>query len=99
MFERGAATARQAAGSGVGSALREALEAWIRKADAAPPTGHVAVMFTDIVGSTQFTQLHGDAKHYDMVQPPARSVHPARHELSTRQHTHHRSRLHAALHH
>ncbi|HEX9464355.1 MAG TPA: adenylate/guanylate cyclase domain-containing protein, partial [Alphaproteobacteria bacterium] len=85
MFERGAATARQAAGSGVGSALREALEAWIRKADAAPPTGHVAVMFTDIVGSTEFTQLHGDAKHYEMVQAHDRIVRAALQEFSGRE--------------
>src|SRR5258708_32262047 len=84
MFERGAATARQTAGSGVGSALREALEAWTRKVDAAPPTGHVAVMFTDIVGSTEFTQIHGDAKHYEMVQAHDRTCPPALQEFSGR---------------
>lgn len=87
MFERGAEAARQSAGGGadVAQALREALEAWTRKADAVPPTGHVAVMFTDIVGSTEFTQVHGDAKHYEMVQAHDRIVRAALQEFSGRE--------------
>lgn len=79
MFTRGADSARlRATGSAnAAESLRAALEDWNKKADAAPPTGHVAVMFTDIVGSTEFTQLHGDVKHYEMVQAHDRIVRAA----------------------
>jgi class 3 adenylate cyclase len=42
-------------------------------------------MFTDIIGSTQFTQTHGDAKHYEMVQAHDRIVRAALQEFSGRE--------------
>jgi len=45
----------------------------------------VAVMFTDIVGSTEFTQIHGDAKHYEMVQAHDRIVRAALQEFTGRE--------------
>lgn len=87
MFGCGAAAARQRAAGDARAkdALREALGEWNRKNDAAPATGHVAVMFTDIVGSTEFTQTHGDAKHYEMVQAHDRIVRAALQEFAGRE--------------
>jgi class 3 adenylate cyclase len=88
IFGRGAEVARQAAGgnsAAVGQALREALEAWNAKSEPPPPTGHVCVMFTDIVGSTEFTQTHGDAKQFEMVQAHNVIVRAALQEFSGRE--------------
>jgi class 3 adenylate cyclase len=88
IFGRGAEVARQAAGgdgAAVGQALREALAAWNAKIEPPPPTGHVCVMFTDIVGSTEFTQTHGDAKQFEMVQAHNRIVRAALQEFSGRE--------------
>jgi len=87
MFGHGGAAARQrAAGDALAkNALQQALAEWNQKTEAGPETGHVAVMFTDIIGSTQFTQTHGDAKHYEMVQAHDRIVRAALQEFSGRE--------------
>jgi class 3 adenylate cyclase len=87
MFNRGsdAAMRRAAADPSAAQALRVALEDWHRKQDPAAATGHVAVMFTDIVGSTEFTNTHGDAKHYEMVQAHDRIVRGALQEFTGRE--------------
>ena len=87
MFGRGGAAARARAGgdSQAKAALQQALADWNQKSEAGPETGHVAVMFTDIIGSTQFTQTHGDAKHYEMVQAHDRIVRAALQEFSGRE--------------
>ena len=87
MFGRGGDAARARAGGDTQAkaALQQALSDWNQKAEAGPETGHVAVMFTDIIGSTQFTQTHGDAKHYEMVQAHDRIVRAALQEFSGRE--------------
>lgn len=87
MFGRGAAAGQQRAAGDASAALAlsAAIEEWNRKIDLGPPTGHVAVMFTDIVGSTEFTQTHGDAKHYEMVQAHDRIVRAALQEFAGRE--------------
>ncbi len=88
MFEAGQAAAdARAQGSVTASAtLANALDEWAQKEqDAAAITNHVAVMFTDIIGSTEFTQIHGDAKHYEMVQAHNRIVRDALQAFSGRE--------------
>jgi adenylate cyclase len=87
MFGSGTAAARQRAAGDLAAAqaLVAALAEWNRKPETGPPTGHVAVMFTDIVGSTEFTQAHGDAKHYEMVQAHDQIVRAALEEFSGRE--------------
>jgi class 3 adenylate cyclase len=79
MFNRGLeASAQRATGEpGAQDALRLALEEWNRRGVETHAAGHVCVMFTDIVGSTEFAQTHGDLKHYEMVQAHNRIVRAA----------------------
>jgi len=87
MFGHGAEAAqlRTVNGGNPAETLRAALEDWNKKPETLPLTGHVAVMFTDIVGSTEFTQIHGDAKHYEMVQAHDRIVRAALQEFTGRE--------------
>jgi class 3 adenylate cyclase len=87
MFSRGsyAAMRRTDTDPSAAQALRLALDDWHRKQETGAASGHVAVMFTDIVGSTEFTTLHGDAKHYEMVQAHDRVVRAALQEFSGRE--------------
>jgi class 3 adenylate cyclase len=87
MFGRGAEAAARwfAADPAAEQALHLALDDWHRKQNPTAATGHVAVMFTDIVGSTEFTTIHGDAKHYEMVQAHDRIVRAALQEFTGRE--------------
>jgi class 3 adenylate cyclase len=87
MFNRGLeASAQRATGEpGASDALRLALEEWNRRGGEAPTAGHVCVMFTDIVGSTEFAQTHGDLKHYEMVQAHNRIVRAALDQFAGRE--------------
>jgi adenylate cyclase len=87
MFGRGGAAAQQRAtgDAQAKTALQQALADWNQRTEAGPETGHVAVMFTDIVGSTDFTQTHGDAKHFEMVQAHDRIVRAALQEFAGRE--------------
>lgn len=57
--------------------LPEVLERWLTKSDGATMAQAVTVMFTDIVGSTAFTQEHGDKKQMELVQAHDRIVRQA----------------------
>ena len=58
--------------------LSKALDSWNRpKSEETKSTGTIAVMFTDIVGSTQMTQTHGDAAAQDVVRTHNRIVRAA----------------------
>lgn len=79
MFNRGleASAGRANGHASAASALREALDEWNQRGAEVRTAGHVCVMFTDIVGSTEFAQTHGDVKHYEMVQAHNRIVREA----------------------
>jgi len=49
---------------------------WLSKADG-KPVDNVTVMFTDIIGSTEFTQRHGDKLQMELVQAHDRIVRQA----------------------
>lgn len=49
---------------------------WLSKADG-KPVDSVTVMFTDIIGSTEFTQRHGDSVQMELVQAHDRIVRQA----------------------
>jgi hypothetical protein len=87
MFNRGLdASARRHAGDPAAKeGLRQALEEWNRLGGAARTGDHVCVMFTDIVGSTEFAQAHGDARHFEVVQAHNRIVRTALEEYSGRE--------------
>lgn len=58
--------------------LAKALDSWNRpKSEEPKSTGTIAVMFTDIVGSTQMTQTHGDAAAQEVVRTHNRIVRAA----------------------
>jgi adenylate cyclase len=58
--------------------LSNALDTWNRpKSDETKSTGTIAVMFTDIVGSTQMTQTHGDQAAQEVVRTHNRIVRAA----------------------
>jgi len=58
--------------------LAKALDGWNRpKSEETQSTGTIAVMFTDIVGSTQMTQTHGDAAAQEVVRTHNRIVRAA----------------------
>jgi adenylate cyclase len=87
MFNRGLEASAQR-GSGQVEAkdgLRHALDEWNQRGSEARTGGHVCVMFTDIVGSTEFAQLHGDAKQFELVQAHNRVVRTALQEFSGRE--------------
>ena len=67
--------------SGDGSAakrLERALDTWnVRKDDSNAGSSTIAVMFTDIVGSTNMTQTHGDAAAQEVVRRHNRIVRAA----------------------
>jgi len=50
-----------------GPLLARALEAWVAPDKTKEDSETVAVMFTDIVGSTDYTQTHGDKASQDLV--------------------------------
>ena len=87
MFNRGAeATAQRYAGKPEArDALRLALEEWNKRESETRTGDHVCVMFTDIVGSTEFAQVHGDARHFEVVQAHDRVVRTALQEYSGRE--------------
>lgn len=52
------------------------VERWVNKSDGQPVEA-VTVMFTDIIGSTEFTQRHGDKLQMELVQAHDRIVRQA----------------------
>jgi class 3 adenylate cyclase len=55
--------------------MEKALDEWnTRKTDDQTSAGTIAVMFTDIVGSTNMTQVHGDAAAQEVVRTHNRIV-------------------------
>ncbi|WP_374631420.1 adenylate/guanylate cyclase domain-containing protein [Ferrovibrio sp.] len=52
------------------------VERWVNKTDG-KPVDNVTVMFTDIIGSTEFTQRHGDKLQMELVQAHDRIVRQA----------------------
>jgi class 3 adenylate cyclase len=87
MFNRGIEASRQrhAGQAEAKEVLRLALEDWNRRENDARARDHVCVMFTDIVGSTEFAQVHGDARHFEVVQAHDRIVRTALEEYSGRE--------------
>jgi adenylate cyclase len=87
MFNRGVAASvqRYAGQPEAKDALRLALEEWNKRDSESRAGDHVCVMFTDIVGSTEFAQIHGDAKHFEVVQAHNRIVRSALQEFSGRE--------------
>jgi class 3 adenylate cyclase len=69
MFKAGtdAMDLRRANGAGIGPLLAVALDRWGDKAERRA-TDYAVVMFTDIVGSTEHTQVHGDQAHYAVLK-------------------------------
>ncbi len=65
--DRDVATGAGDAPPGIGADLVAALDAWNKPRDQRSGEGTVAVLFTDIVSSTQFTQDHGDAHSQALV--------------------------------
>jgi len=65
--------------------LRLALEEWNKRGNDMLAGDHVCVMFTDIVGSTEYAQTHGDARHFEVVQAHNRVVRTALEEYSGRE--------------
>jgi class 3 adenylate cyclase len=66
--------------NGDGSAakkLDKALNGWNKKTEESSSSGTIAVMFTDIVGSTALTQQHGDAAAQEVVRRHNRIVRQA----------------------
>jgi len=57
--------------------LDDALENWNKRNDENVAVGTIAVMFTDIVGSTDMTQTHGDAAAQEVVRTHNRIVRAA----------------------
>jgi class 3 adenylate cyclase len=77
IFRRGVETYERWRGgdSGAVGMLTAALDEWSRPGGAAAEVTHpVIVMFTDIVGSTEHAQTHGDAAHVKLVQAHNRIV-------------------------
>lgn len=60
-------------GMPAGTAL---IDRWVSKSDGRP-VEHISVMFTDIIGSTEFTQIHGDKLQMELVQAHDRIVRQA----------------------
>ena len=87
MFNRGLEASRQrhAGQPEAKDGLRLALEEWNRRDSELRAGDHVCVMFTDIVGSTEFAQTHGDARHFEVVQAHDRIVRTALEEYSGRE--------------
>jgi class 3 adenylate cyclase len=87
IFNRGLeASAQRANGHAAArDGLRLALDEWNQKGSDARTGGHVCVMFTDIVGSTEFAQTHGDVKQFELVQAHNRVVRTALQEFSGRE--------------
>jgi len=80
MIEQGReAMAAQMSGDGnAARKLERALDSWnVRKDDAGSGSSTIAVMFTDIVGSTNMTQTHGDAAAQEVVRRHNRIVRAA----------------------
>lgn len=69
MFKAGADAMdlRRANGAGIGPLFAVALDRWSDKAERRT-TDYAVVMFTDIVGSTEHTQSHGDEAHYEVLK-------------------------------
>ena len=87
MFNRGLEACRQryAGQAEAKDGLRLALEEWNKRGNELNAGDHVCVMFTDIVGSTEFAQTHGDARHFEVVQAHDRIVRTALDEYSGRE--------------
>ncbi len=87
MFNRGLEASAQRGGGQAEArdGLHRALDDWNQRASEARTDGHVCVMFTDIVGSTEFAQAHGDVKQFEMVQAHNRIVRTAIEEFSGRE--------------
>lgn len=87
MFNRGAEAGAQRNNGQAEArdALRLALEEWNKRDSEARAGDHVCVMFTDIAGSTEFAQAHGDARHFEVVQAHNRIVRAALQEYSGRE--------------
>jgi len=80
MIEQGreAMTAQMSGDGNAARKLERALDSWnVRKDDAGSGSSTIAVMFTDIVGSTNMTQTHGDAAAQEVVRRHNRIVRAA----------------------
>jgi class 3 adenylate cyclase len=80
MIEQGreAMTAQLSGDGNAARKLERALDSWnVRKDDAGAGSSTIAVMFTDIVGSTNMTQTHGDAAAQEVVRRHNRIVRAA----------------------
>lgn len=87
MFNRGldSSSHRHAGDPAAREGLRQALEEWNKRGSEGRAGDHVCVMFTDIAGSTEFAQTHGDAQHFEVVQAHNRIVRSALEEYSGRE--------------
>ena len=79
MIEQGReAMSAQMSGDGNASKkLEKALDGWNTREDKGGSSSTIAVMFTDIVGSTNMTQTHGDAAAQEVVRRHNRIVRAA----------------------
>ena len=80
MIESGreAMTAQMSGDGSAAKRLERALDSWnVRKDDSGSGSSTIAVMFTDIVGSTNMTQTHGDAAAQEVVRRHNRIVRAA----------------------
>ncbi|MBM3599664.1 MAG: adenylate/guanylate cyclase domain-containing protein [Alphaproteobacteria bacterium] len=59
---------RRGGGASIGSLLADALDRWNDRSEKRGASDYVCVMFTDIVGSTDFTQTHGDVAQYELIK-------------------------------
>ncbi|MBM3571878.1 MAG: adenylate/guanylate cyclase domain-containing protein [Alphaproteobacteria bacterium] len=59
---------RQQSQEAIGPHIVEALDCWNDRSEKRNPSDYVCVMFTDIVGSTDFTQTHGDAAQFELIK-------------------------------
>jgi len=75
---RGAMNKQIAGDAGAANVLEKALDQWNAKQPGEETSlGTIAVMFTDIVGSTDMTQTHGDAAAQEVVRTHNRIVRAA----------------------
>lgn len=79
MIEQGreAMTAQMSGDGSAARKLERALDSWNTREDKGGGSSTIAVMFTDIVGSTNMTQTHGDAAAQEVVRRHNRIVRAA----------------------